>query len=166
MFLCRRQFYSDLRHLEKLGASGFLGGQWLFKSTGPLGQWLQELNVEGWRAREGGEGRGGREGWRGREGGEGQREGQREGGGWMGGRKGEGREGKGGEGGRRGSKGGAQAKLAFPPSLQPFLPPSSLGPLPPSLLGPLPRSLARSLNPPPSRSSESSPPSLPLSYTF
>ena len=25
----------------------FGGGQWLFKSTGPLGQWLQELNVEG-----------------------------------------------------------------------------------------------------------------------
>ena len=48
MFLCRRRFYSDLRHLKKLGASGFLGGQWLFKSTGPLGQWLQELNVEGW----------------------------------------------------------------------------------------------------------------------
>ena len=48
LFLCRRQFYSDLiRHFEKLGASGFFGGQWLFKSTGPLGQWLQELNVEG-----------------------------------------------------------------------------------------------------------------------
>ena len=33
--------------MKKLGASGFLGGQFLFKSTGPLGQWLQELNVEG-----------------------------------------------------------------------------------------------------------------------
>ena len=26
MFLCRRRFYSDLRRLKKLGASGFGGG--------------------------------------------------------------------------------------------------------------------------------------------
>ena len=33
---------------KKLGASEFVGGGQLhFKSTGPLDQWLQELNVEG-----------------------------------------------------------------------------------------------------------------------
>ena len=39
-----------LTSFEKMGASGFWGGgggQSLLKSTGPLGQWLQELNVEG-----------------------------------------------------------------------------------------------------------------------
>ena len=40
-----------LTSFEKIGGHWiFGGGQWLFKSTGPLGQWLQELNVEGWIA--------------------------------------------------------------------------------------------------------------------
>ena len=49
MFLCRQRFYSDLRRLKKLGACGFGGGGGSDFSnlTGPPGQWLQELNVEG-----------------------------------------------------------------------------------------------------------------------
>ena len=31
MFLCRRRFYSDLRRLKKMGASGFLGGPVTFQ---------------------------------------------------------------------------------------------------------------------------------------
>ena len=43
MFLCRQRFYSDLRRLKKLGASGFFGGPVTFQ----IYQWLQQLNVEG-----------------------------------------------------------------------------------------------------------------------
>ena len=38
----------ELTSFGKIGCQGIWGGgQRLFKSTGPLGQWLQELNVEG-----------------------------------------------------------------------------------------------------------------------
>ena len=52
MFLCRRRFYSNLSRLKKLEASGFGGGGGggvNFQIYWPpvLGQWLQELNVEG-----------------------------------------------------------------------------------------------------------------------